>query len=115
MSLPALVSGGDLNFQSISPTQGSANQPFPPTIAAATTIAPTTYLTKVSGTTNIGTITPPLSGSHQLMLVFTNGSPGQILTTGNVLVGTTNIVQNVPVILQYDPSQAKYYVGNLKS
>jgi len=88
---------------------GSKN-PLPVTIAAATTIGPTTFITFISGTTNVATITPPLNGAHALCLIFTTTSPGSILTTGNVKVGSTTITQNVPVLLFYDPSSAKYYI-----
>lgn len=97
----------DLNFQQISTVQNSL-QPKPVTLAAAATIAPTTFMTFVTGTTNVATITPPVTGSHFLCLVFTNATPGDILTTGNA-IGTTNVVQNIPVLLFYDPSTAKYY------
>jgi|SRR6185369_2047275 len=88
----------------------SATQPKPTTVASAATIAPTTKLTLVSGTTDVATITPPQDGYHELVLVFTNGSPPDILTTGNVLIGFTTAAQNVPVLLYYEPNQAKYYV-----
>jgi hypothetical protein len=109
MSLPALVTGGELNFQQLSTVQGSQS-PMPSTLAAATTIAPTTFITFVSGTTNVGTITPPVAGQHMLVLIFTNGSPGQILTTGNVNTGSTTVTQNVPVLVFYNPPTAKYYL-----
>lgn len=101
----------DLLFQNISTVQNKTQQK-PVTLAAAATIAPQTFLTFVTGTTNVATVTPPVTGSHLLVLVFTNGSPGDLLTTGN-LIGTTNVAQNVPVLLVYDPSTAKYYNGNL--
>ena len=101
----------DLLFQNISTVQNSL-QPKPNTIAAATTIAPTNFLTFVSGTTDVGTITAAVTGAHMLCLIFTNASPGDILTTGNVLVGSTTVTQNVPVLLFYDPNQAKYYPKN---
>lgn len=99
----------DLTFQNFSSIQ-SDKQPSPPTIAAAATIAPTTKLTFVTGTTQVATITPPVSGYHELALVFTNGSPGAMLTTGNIQ-RAAQPVQNVPVILYYDPSTKKYYAG----
>jgi hypothetical protein len=104
----------DLTHQNIATVQ-NLQQPKPVTIASATTIAPSTFMTLVTGTTNVAQITPPVTGSHLLTLVFTDGSPGQITTTGNVLVGTTTITQNRPVLLFYDPAQARYYVGNVKA
>lgn len=102
----------DLEFQNLSSVQ-SGLQPKPVTIASATTIAPTTFVTLLSGTANVATVTPPVTGSHMLVIIPTNAAPGQLVTTGNILVGSTTLVQNKPVLLFYDPNQAKYYPGNL--
>lgn len=101
----------DLLHQNIATVQ-SKQQPAPVTLASAATIAPTTFMTLVTGTTDVATVTPPVTGSHMLCLVFTDAAPGSILTTGNVLIGTTTVAQDVPVLLFYDPAQAKYYVKN---
>lgn len=98
----------DLLFQNISTVQ-SDKQPTPVTVAAAATIAPTTFLTFVTGTTAIATITPPVSGAHMLALVFTTTQSGQFLTTGNIQQSTTTATANVPVFMVYDPATAKYY------
>ena len=99
----------DADFQQISTVQN--NQMLPPrTIASTTTIAPSTYITMLSGTIDVATITPPVTGSHQLVIIPTDASPGDLLTTGNVLIGTTTLATNVPVILLYNPLTAKYYV-----
>lgn len=98
----------DLLFQNFSTVQ-SGLQPKPNTVAAATTIAPSTFLTFVSGTTQVGTITPPVTGQHMLALCFTATTPGTTLTTGNILTAYAP-VQNRPVFLVYDPNQAKYLV-----
>jgi hypothetical protein len=102
----------DLLHQNLATVQ-SNQQPKPATIASATTIAPSTFLTFVSGTVDIATITPPVTGSHLLTLQFTNASPGDMLTTGNILIGTTTIAQNSIVLAIYDPIQAKYLVAKL--
>lgn len=102
----------DLNFQNLSTVQDQL-QPMPVTLASATTIAPATFLTFVSGTTDIKTITPPVTGTHLLTMVFTDSSPGDVLTTGNILIGTTTVAQNSIVLFVYDPTQAKYYVAKL--
>lgn len=99
----------DLLFQNLSTVQ-SDKQPTPVTIAAATTIAPETFITIVTGTTDIDTITPPAEGSHMLCLLFTDASPGSLLTTGNILVGITTIAQDVPVLVVYNPINESYYV-----
>lgn len=99
----------DLLHQNFATVQ-SNEQPRPVTVASTTSIAPQGFLTLVSGTIDVATVTPPVTGAHMLCLVFTNGSPGDLLTTGNVLVGTTTVTQNAPLLLFYDPNQAKYYV-----
>jgi hypothetical protein len=99
----------DLLFQNLSTVQ-SEQQPTPTTIASAASIAPNTFMTLVTGTVDVATFVPPIAGQHMLVVVFTNASPGDILTTGNVLVGTTTVVQNVPVLLFWNPIAQKYYV-----
>lgn len=88
-------------------THQSDLQPAPVTIAAATTIAPSTLITYVTGTTQIATITPPLSGQHLLFLVFTAATPGTTLTTGNISAAVVP-TQNVPTAFLYDPTTKKY-------
>lgn len=99
----------DALFQNFSSVQSNL-QPMPVTIASTTTIAPTTRMTLVTGTIDITTVTPYVTGHHELVLVFTDATPGDLLTTGNILVGSTTITQNVPVLLEYEPAQAKYYL-----
>ena len=98
----------DLNFQNLSTVQSGA-QPPPATVASTTIIAPQTFMTLVSGTIDITTLTPPVTGSHMLLLIPTNAAPGDLLTTGNVLVGSTTLAQNVPTLLFYNPLNGKYY------
>ena len=100
----------DLLAQNIAQVQTNA-QPFPNTIASTTTIAPSSYITFVSGTIDVATVTPWVTGQHSIALIFTDATPGDLLTTGNILVGSTVLAQNVPVVLYYDPNQAKYYIG----
>ncbi len=97
----------DLNFQNLSTVQNN-QQPLPQTIASAATIAPTGFLTFITGTVQIQNVTPPVSGVHMLCLVFTNAAPGTLLTTGNILTAVVP-TQNIPTFLLYDPIQAKYY------
>lgn len=97
----------DLLFQNFSSVQ-SNQQPGPNTLASATTIAPTTLHTFITGTAQIGTITPPVTGQHLLFLTWTNGAPGTTLTTGNILTAVVP-TQNIPSAFLYDPAQAKYY------
>ncbi len=99
----------DALFQNISTVQSNL-QPGPTTVASTTVIAPQSYITLVSGTIDIATITPPVTGQHHLVLIPTDASPGDLLTTGNVLIGTTTMATNVPVLLYYNNVNAKYYV-----
>lgn len=101
----------DLLHQNLSVVQ-SDKQPNPPTIASAATIAPTTRFTFISAQVQLQTITPPVTGYHELVLCFTHAAPGAFLTTGNILTGYQPI-QNRPILLCYDPSTAKYYVHSV--
>lgn len=97
----------DLDYANFSTVQSSL-QPQPATIAAAATISPTSFLTFVTGTTQVATVTPPVSGVHLLALIFTNAAPGTLLTSGNLLTAVVP-TQNIPTMLLYDPIQRKYY------
>ena len=97
----------DLLSQNFSTVQ-SDKQPLPVTMASAATLAPTTKLTFVTGTVQVATITPPVSGYCELTFIFTNGAPGALLTTGNIHSAYTPI-QNQAFTLYYDPSTAKYW------
>lgn len=98
----------DLNFQDLSTVQ-SNQQLKPVTLASAATIAPRTFLTFVTGTVQVATITPPVTGSHMLAFCFTDGAPGALLTTGNIKSAYTPI-QNRLFFAVYDPSSNKYWV-----
>ncbi len=97
----------DVNFQNISTVQSSL-QPQPVTLASATTIAPTTFLTFVTGTTQIATITPPVTGAHMLITIHTDANPVDYLTNGNI-INAVDPLQNLMNIFVYDPVTAKYY------
>src|SRR5262245_18415249 len=103
----------DLNFQNLSTVAG-AGAPKPPTLASAATVVPTTFLTFISGTTAIATVTPPEDGAHMLVFVFTTTTPVAFTTTGNIKAVATPS-QNVPVVLIFNPVDLKYYVGVLKN
>lgn len=100
----------DLLFQQLSTVQ-SQSQLFAATIASTTTIAPTTFLTFLSGTTNVATITPPVTGTVMLAFVWTNASPGQFVTTGNISVGSTTMAQNKLNLMVFDPPTNKWYLN----
>ena len=97
----------DLLFQQLSTVQSNAQLP-PATLASALTVAPSTFITYVSGTVDVKTVTPPVTGSHMLVLVFTDVAPPDILTTGNVTAGLTTIAQNAPVLLFWNPLSEIY-------
>jgi len=103
----------DALFQQLSTVQDNT-QPSPPTIASAATISPTTLVTFLTGTVQVATINPPVTGQHILILIFTNGAPGAFVTTGNIK-GAVSPAQNVPVLLVYDPVTALYWCGILKA
>lgn len=100
-----------LNFQDIS-TVHSEQQQKPVTIASAATVVPSTFLSFISGTVAIATITPPVPGAHLLVFIFTTTTPTAFTTTGNIkLVATPT--QNMPMLLVYNPLENKYYPGEV--
>lgn len=103
----------DLNFQDIS-TVANSLQPKPPTIASAATVAPNTFLSFISGTVAIATVTPPVSGAHMLVFIFTTTTPTAFTTTGNIKAVATPTT-NLPVILVWNPLESKYYAAVTKA
>jgi len=75
------------------------------TLASAATIAPTTFLTILTGATAVATITPPLSQGHMLALQFA-GTAG-VLATGNILTAKASVAGMV-MLLVYNPNSNKY-------
>lgn len=96
----------DVDFQNFSTVQ-SALQPKPNTIASTTTIAPTTFMTYISGSVPIATITPPVTGQHMLCLIWTTTTPDTTLTTGNIPTAVTP-TKDLPSLFIYDPARAVY-------
>lgn len=96
----------DLNFQNFSTVQ-SKLQPSPVTVTAAATIAPTTFMTIVSGNTAIATITPPVTGSHMLCIV--PGTTTGFTTGGNIAGGTTTVASRAYLFI-YNPINTTYYL-----
>lgn len=84
----------------------------PNTIPSAATVAPVHIMTILTGTVQLATITPPMTGYHELTFMFTAGSPGALLTSGNIAVAYTP-VQNRPFKLYYEPNAQKYYPGTV--
>jgi len=94
----------DVDWQQISPVQGPAS-PKPVTLASANTIAPTTFLTVLTGNTVVKTITPPVTFGHMLAIQFA-GTAG-VDATGNILTATASIAGQA-MLLYYNPITAKY-------
>ena|SRR6185312_4001317 len=101
----------DLNHQDFQLGQ-SNQQPMPVTIAAAASIVPTTFVTLLTGTTAVTNIAPPISGVHMLILIFTNAAPGGLTSggggTGASILKSFTAVQNVPVLVIYNPLTNQY-------
>ena len=102
----------DLNFQNISTVQ-SGLQPGPRTIASAATIAPTTFITFVSGAVAVVNITPPVTGAHMLVLIPAAAATWATTAAGNIDKALTASVAGVPVLAFYNPITGKYTVGKL--
>lgn len=101
----------DLNFQNISTVQNKL-QPKPVTFTAAATIAPTTFLSFIEGTTALAQITPPVTGAHMLAIVATSTNWLGAVTSGNIIVAsitTGTTWANRVNFFVYDPLTAKYY------
>lgn len=96
----------DLNSADIGTVQ-SSQQPTPVRMAAAATIAPTTFLTVLDGNTAVATITPPVTGTHMLAIMpdTTTG-----FTTGGNVSGATTTVASRVYLFVYDPVAATYYL-----
>jgi hypothetical protein len=97
----------DLDFQAFSTVQNKLQQ-APNTIASAATIAPSTFMTYVTGTVAVATITPPVTGQHMLVLIYTDATPTAMTNTGNIASITVPTI-NLPTLMFYDPKLNKYY------
>lgn len=97
----------DLLHQNYGDVQ-SDKQPQPVTVASAATVTPTTKLTFVTGTVQVATITPAMTGYHVLYFCFTNGAPGALLTSGNIKTAYTPIT-NLIFGLHYNPVDGKWW------
>jgi hypothetical protein len=97
----------DLAHQNLATVQSSL-QPGPQTLVSATTVAPTTFITFVTDSVQIATITPPVTGQHMLIMIHTDAAPATYLTTGNILTAVVP-TKDLPSFFFYDPNQKKYY------
>ena len=88
----------------------------PQTMASAATITPVTKFTRLTGTTPVNKINPPVTGYHELVFVWTTGTAGAFATGGSgagaIAVAYTTITDR-PVMLFYDPRTTLYYVQSV--
>lgn len=101
----------DLLHQNIGSVQ-SKQQPQPVTFVAAATIAPTTYVSFIAGTTALATITPPVTGQHSLVIIATSTNWAGAVTTGNILVASvtnSELWENKANLFVYNPITQKYH------
>ena len=89
------------DWAQLSPYAGAAT-----TLASGATVAPTTFLTILTGNTGIANITPPIPTPHMLAFLFA-GTAG-VLATGNIATATASVVGQV-MLLIYNPAANKYY------
>ena len=87
------------------PSYYSTSASTAPTIASATTIAPTTPVFFVSGTTAIATITPA-AGINTITIIPTGAFT--TTTAGNIAISSTAVVSRI-LIMVYDSASAKWY------
>lgn len=106
----ALVMTYDTTAAKWYPSYSDAASTTPaPTIASASTIAPTQYITFISGTTAINTITPPSSvSSGGGAIIFIPTGAFTTTTSGNIALAST-AVPNKVLVMAYDSATAKWY------
>lgn len=111
LTTPAIGAATATSIVSSGPISGGlrGNLGAAPTVASATTIAPTTAVFLVSGTTTIETITAPapiatLGGTVTIIPtgVFVTG------VTGNIALASTSVVSKA-LHMTYDPTTVKWY------
>lgn len=82
----------------------------PQSITAAATIEPSSGYSKITGTTQVQTITPPLANNVHMLFITAGATNSFALTTGNITGGVTTSSTTIPTRLLYDPQQSKYLV-----
>lgn len=90
-------------------TEPSITTSSAPTIASATTIAPSARITFVSGTTAVATITPPAAlGAFNNQIVLIPTGAWTTTTAGNIALAST-AVANRALTMTYDATTTKWY------
>ena len=102
--MPASIELNDKQLQTVQ----TAVMLQPVTIASAATVAPSTFLTFITGTVAIVNITPAATGTHMLMFIFTTTTPTAFTTAGNIKAIATPTT-NVPMLLTWNPIENKWY------
>ncbi len=96
----------DLLSQNLSTVQ-TDKQPLPATITAAASISPSTFLSYLSGSTQVQTIVPYVTGTHMIAVVA--AATNSFATTGNIVgAPTTDASTTQPTLLVYDPISGDY-------
>jgi hypothetical protein len=93
------------DWHQLSTVQGPTS-PKAGTVASAAVVAPTTFLTILTGNVAITTITPPVPFGHMLAFLFA-GTAG-VGTGGNIATAKASVVGEV-VLMVYNPALAKYH------
>jgi hypothetical protein len=89
------------DWSQVSPT----GQSVPVTLASAASIAPTTFLTILTGNVAVATIVPPVSHTHMLAIEFA-GAAG-VVATGNIKTAVASVA-GVANLFLYNPATGKY-------
>jgi len=78
------------------------------TIASAGTIAPVDFITRVSGTAAINTITPPVGVNQGGMIILLPSNTWTLTTAGNIQLAATAVASRA-MTLVYDKDLAKWF------
>jgi len=96
-------------------TFGNPVNPISTSLAAATTFTPLSYISIVTGTAQIQNIVLPWPGFEgDIVLIFTNGSPGATLTggtTGIAIALATTVVSLKALTMTYSALTGLWYPG----
>lgn len=92
---------------------GNLVNPISVTLASATTLTVQSYLTIVTGTAQVQNIPPPWPGFEgDIVLIFTNASPGATLTGGTAgaaIAVATTVVQFKALTMTYSQITGLWY------
>lgn len=91
---------------------GSSTKLSESTLASATSIAPKTDLVNLTGSTQVETIVPPLSGGRNAGILFVVPKDGTLVfgTSGNILIGAT-VAQNRVCTFVWSQANLKWSMG----